>query len=303
LRGRSEEAIREAKRCFEEALAEDANYAEAYAGLADALFLLGSRRHMPMSEAWMKGRAALEKALSLNENLAEAHNTLANYLLSDYKFADAEREFKRALSLNQNYALAHHWYSVMLLEEGRLRQGTEEILQAEDSDPLSAVITYGAAVSLAYLGDTAGCEARIKKLRELGQADLYADSALGWLLWLKGDSEGAVKHIEQAVKSSSEGEILLSILGMFYGRLGLRDKARKVLEQFMGLPDDAYGKSFDLATVYAGLGEKDEMFRCLDRALEDRSLEFRTLRYLPFDPEIRKDPRYIELFQRVGLEP
>ena len=119
LRDRKEDRMRDAKRHFEEAIAEDRDFAEAYVGLADAYFLLGNYNHMPMAEAVERGREALARALALDDGLAEAHTTLANYMIHDYKFAEAQSEFGRAIALSPSYALAHHWYGIYLIEAGR----------------------------------------------------------------------------------------------------------------------------------------------------------------------------------------
>jgi tetratricopeptide (TPR) repeat protein len=108
LRDRSETGMKDAKRRFEEAIAGDAGYAEAYVGLADAYFLLGNYHHMPMAEAVEKGREALAKALELEDGLAEAHTTLANYMVHDYKFVEAQSEFIRAIEISPSYVLARH---------------------------------------------------------------------------------------------------------------------------------------------------------------------------------------------------
>ncbi len=303
LRGRSEEALREAKMQFEGALEDDPEFAQAYTGLADALFLLGSLGHIPIEKAIGEGRAALAKSLSLDEDLAEAHNTLANFLMQDYKFADAETEFVKALALNQNYSLAHHWYCILLMDMGRVGEGVEEILRAEDLDPLSAPIAYNSAISLSYLGDDAGCEARVKKLLELDPSGMYVDAAVGWVLGMKGDFREGAKRLESAVEKNPRRLDYLAQLGVYYGRLGERDKALKVLGDLADEPGEFYGKPFHLAFAYAAVGDADQVFACLDRAFNERSLEFRSLRFCPVDPDLRKDARYVEVFRRAGLDP
>ncbi len=303
LRDRTESGMKEAKRFFEDAIAEDRDYAKAYAGLADALYLLGERSFLPMAEAYEKGKEALSRALSLDDGLAEAHTTLANYLMHDYKFAEAEDEFRRAIALNQSYSLAHHWYGIYMLEAGRRQEALEEIMRAEELDPLSAVLAFIMVFLYAEVEDESETQKAVQKLKLLDSTGHRIDYTLAWVSERKGDLEGASKHMEQAVRKNPGDLEYVSILGFYYGRLGRRDKALEMLKVIEGLPKGAFGTPFFLAMIYAGLGEKDEMFRYLEAAFEERSLAFRYLRYFRFDPRIRGDPRYVALFQRANLAP
>jgi len=303
LRDRTEEGMREAKKLFEEAIAEDIGYAEAYAGLADAFYLLGEYHFMPRAEANKSGREALDKALALDDGLAEAHNTLAEFLAVDFRFTEAEDEFKRAIALNPNYSLAHHWYAICLMEEGRLRESIEEMGRAEELDPLSSALASNMAFNYALMGDEVGIQTRIKKLKELDTGEQRIHWVLGLLSEQKGDFEEAAIHMEEAIRKNPGAIGFVYALGFYYGRAGKREKATEIVQKLSGLPDGTFGKSLSMAMVHAGLGEKDEMFRYLDMAFEDRSLVFRALRWANFDPTIRKDPRYDSLFKRANLRP
>jgi adenylate cyclase len=303
LRDRKEDQMREAERYFEEAIAEDRDFAEAYVGLADAYFLLGNYNHMPMAEAVERGREALARALALDDGLAEAHTTLANYMIHEYKFAEAESEFGRAIALSPSYALAHHWYGIYLIEAGRPEEALEETRQAEELDPLSPVLALNMAAICAFLGDQAGAQKQIQKLKALDTTEQFLDSTMAWVAECRGDFEEAVSHMERAVKKNPANAQYLSSLGFYSTMAGRRDRATEILRELDRLPEDTFGKPFHLAMVYAGLGERDEMFSCLTRAFDERSLLFRVLRFSRFDPSIRKDPRYVALFQRAGLVP
>jgi TolB-like protein/class 3 adenylate cyclase/Tfp pilus assembly protein PilF len=303
LRDRTESGMKEAKRLFEEAIAEDGDYAEAYVGLADTYFLLGDYNYLPTGETNQKGKAALEKALSLDDDLAEAHNTLAQYLSSDYKFAEAEVEFKRAIALNPNNALFHHWYGIHLLELGKLDDGYEETRRGEELDPLSVALASNMAYAYSRLGDEAALQKQLKKLNELDTANQFIDFTMGLVSEYRGDFEAAAAHLEEALRRHPTNNGYASVLGFYSGRLGKQDKAKDILEKLKGLPDDVNGKPFWIAFVYAGLGERDEMFRQLDLAFEERSILFRALRYSRLDQSIREDPRYVALFRRANLNP
>jgi adenylate cyclase len=303
LRDRTESGMKEARKFFEDAISGDANYAEAYAGLADALYLLGNYRYLPMAEAVAKGKDALSKALALDDGLAEAHNTLANYLMHDYRFAEAEGEFKRAIALSPSYALAHHWYGIYLWEAGRLGEALEETRRAEELDPLSPAIATNMAYGHALLGDEVETQKRVRKLEELDPTRKFVEGAMALLAMQKGDFEAAVVHQEKAVEKDPDNAVQTSWLGFDYAKAGRRDEAVAILEKIRGLPDGTFGKPFYLAIIHGGLGEIDEMFSCLDRAFDERSVAFRVLRFFQFDPKIRDDSRYVALFQRARLAP
>lgn len=303
LRDRTEAGMREAKKLFEDAIAEDRSYAEAYVGLADALFLLGNYHYMPKPEADREAKKALEMALSLDDGLAEAHNSLAESLTGEYRFAEAEVEFKRAIAINPNYSLAHHWYGICLLEMGRYEESLEVTRRAVELDPLSPSLTSNMAYGYAELGDQAEAQRWLGRLEEVDSNGLFIDLAKAIISESRGDLEEAIKHAEEAVKRHPKDNGYLSSLGFYYAKAGRREKAVEILVKLNEPPDGTFGKPFDLAMVYAGLGERDEMFRYLDLALEERSIQFRALRYTKFGPHIRDDPRYLSLLERANLSP
>jgi adenylate cyclase len=303
LRDRTESGMWEAKKLFEEAIAEDGNYAEAYAGLADAYYLLGNYEHMPKAESMKKGKEALDRALSLDDDLAEAHNTRAEFLANDYKFAEAESEFKRAIGLNPNYSLAHHWYAILHMEAGRLQDGINETLLAAELDPMVPALALNLAYSYAVTGDTAEAERWMQRLKGLDPANLISDWALALILEQNGNLEAAAEKMEGVCQQHPNNTGYIEVLGFYYARLGRREKATEILEKLSRLPEGTFGKPFAIAIVHAGLGNKDEMYRNLEMAFNERSIAFRVLRYATFDPSIREDPRYDSLFERANLRP
>lgn len=303
MRDRTESGMKEAKKLFEEAIAEDGDYAEAYAGLADAYYLLGNYEHMPKAESLEKGRKALDKALSLDDELAEAHNTLAQFLVDDYRFAEAESEFKRAIDLNPNYTLAHHWYGICLMETGRIADAIQETRMADELDPLSPVLAVNMAWGNAARGETAEAEKWMQRLKELDSANQFYDFTLALVLEQSRDFEGAARNTEEALRKHPTNSGYVWALGYYHGLLGRHSEAVKMLEKYNALPDGTYEKPFGLAMIHAGLGEKDEMFRFLDAAYGEHSILFRVLRYAGFDPSVREDPRYARLFERAKLSP
>jgi adenylate cyclase len=303
MRDRTESGMKEAKKLFEDAIAEDNGYAEAYAGLADAFYLLGNYQYIPMAEAIENGKKALDKALSLDDKLAEAHNTLAEFLVRGYRFAEAEIEFKRAVALSPNYALAHHWYAICLMETGRMADSVKETLLAAELDPLSPALAVNLAWAYALAGDTPESQRWLQRLKELDSVNQFYDFTVALVLEQRGDFEGAARCTEEALKSHPTNSGYVSSLGFYYGKLGKRNEATKILEKLNALPDGTFGKPFNQAEVYLGLGEKDEAFKYLEPAYDERSILFRVLRYAKFDQTIRDDPRFDALFKRADLSP
>ena len=303
LRGRSESGMKEAKNDFEQAVKEDPEYAIAYVGLADTFFLLGNYRHMPLAEATRSGREALAKALALEDGLAEAHTSLGNFLVHEYKFAEAKREFERAVAINPHYVLAHHWYSIALLDMGEIEKGIEETRKAEELDPLSPLLAVNLAVACAFTGDEAGTRRQIEKLKALDATGQWVDTAMAWVAERKGDFQAAASHMEEAVKKNPGNAQYLAALGFYMAMTDRKDEAQEILRQLERSPDGTFGKQSGMAAIYGGLGDRDRMFGCLEQAFQERSLVFRSLRFQRFDPSVRDDPRFAALFHRAGIAP
>ena len=303
LRDRSEANLKEAKRLFEEAIAEDDQYADAYVGLADAYHLLSNYGHMSGVEAMKKGKDALQQALKLDDKLAEAHNTLAEYLTTDYRYEEAVQEFETAISINPNYSLAHHWFAICLIEMGDLSRSNEETMLALELDPLSAPLVGNLAYGYANAGDFAHADEQLKKLDELDPSAMFTDPFRGLVADAKGDFRSAAAYMEEAVKHNPERLWYSSMLAYCLAKIGEKEKALKMLERLTSLPDDSEEKASCLAVIYAGLQMHDEMFRQFNLAFENHTLLFRVLRYASFRKDIAADPRYRALFQRANLSP
>ena len=309
LRGRSlmtdrtENGIKEAVRLFEEAIAEDPEYADAYTGLADAYYLLNSYKYIPRELAERKGKEALTMALQLDEGSAEAHNTMAGYLETDFKFSEAESEFRRAILINPNYALAHHWYSICLLEMGRRDEAVEQTKLAQELDPLSPALALNLSYEFALSGKETEAQEQYRKLVEIDTGKQFTDWSLALMAHGKGDYLTAATHLEDLVKRRPSQYDYLSFLGYCYGKIGKTDQANEILEVLKRLPDDARDKAFNLGLVYWGLGQFDEMYRQFEISVYDRSMLYRVLRYHSDKDLVKSDPRYHSLFAKAGLEP
>jgi TolB-like protein/Tfp pilus assembly protein PilF len=279
---------------FANAIALDPNFAQAYAGMADAYALLGSAHDMfPRSDAMMRAREAAKTALGLDETLADAHTSLAFVTMHyDWDFATAEKQFRRAISLNPGYATAHHWYAYNLVALGRLEDAIAEIRLAQKTDPLSVIIGRDVGEILLFAGRDEEAIAQSRKTLEMDPNFDGAHWVLAWAYHRKGRSK---EFIEELEKSGSTG-ITLGLSAFVLALKGQREKAERLLPAFeKNLP------GIMEATVYAYLGDKDRAFASLEKVFANRDGGLIVMRVAPDLEQLRSDPRFERLARRVGL--
>lgn len=297
---RTPEGFQKALPYFEAAIQKDPNYAEAYAGLADAYRF--SMNNVSPDVVMPKARAAAEKALAINPNLAEAHASLG--LISpffNWDWESARVHLHRAIELNPNYALAHDWYAEgYLTPMGKLDESLAELRLAQQLDPLSAVI-------LADIGKTLYFARRydeaITQLRALQEMDPTAYPPAIWL-WKayveKGMFDQALDVIEKEKPHLPE-TFYLCDLAYTHARMGDSERARSELAQFLKLRgnEDPGGP----AMIYVALGEKEHAFEWLEKAYLWRSNFMSSLKVWPVYDPLRNDLRFLDLERRVKLIP
>jgi Flp pilus assembly protein TadD len=156
--------------------------------------------------------------------------------MHDYRFVEAEVEFRRAIALSPSYALAHHWYAIYLLEAGRPEEALEETRLAEELDPLSPAIATNMAFGYALLGDEEEAQRHLRKLEELDPNGRLVERAMALLAMQKGDFGAAVTHAERAMEKDPDSAVQTSELGFAYAKAGRRDKAAEVLRKISARP-------------------------------------------------------------------
>jgi tetratricopeptide (TPR) repeat protein len=301
---RTEEGFRKAIEYFSEATEKDHNYALAHAGLADSYILLGTYGVLPPKEAYAKAREAATKALELDDTLGEAHNALAT-VKSDYDWdwPGAEREFRRAIELNPGYATAHQWYGELLSNLGRHEEALAEIKRAQQLDPLSLIINAVSGRNLLFAGRDDLAIEQLRKTLEMDPHFAQAHFFLGWAYVRKGTFAEAIAEFQRAATLSPDITAYKGGLAHAYARAGKSAEARKLLSELKEESKRTYVSWYDFAAIYAGLGEKDQAFTCLERAYEqhvDRLVEAKGDPL--FDP-LHSDPRFQDLMRRIGLPP
>jgi TolB-like protein/Flp pilus assembly protein TadD len=300
---RTAAGIKKAIEQFQQAIDRDPNYALGYVGLADCYLVLEEYAGVPAKESLPKTRAATDRALQIDDSLAEAHTSSAYIYQQMWRWADAEQEFKRAISLNPNYSTAHHWFSLYHRVKRQFDYAMREIKLAQELDPLSPVISGNVAMVYLLKDDPSSAIEQCLKIIELDPSFPEAHSTLGFAYVNRGRYEEATEEFQKAVELSERASFYLNYLGYCYAVSGRRAEALRILKEL----EEKYARSeaveVYLAGVHAGLGQKDQAFAWLEKGFEQRSgqLQYITTRFSLV--ELRSDPRYADLVLRMGLQP
>jgi tetratricopeptide (TPR) repeat protein len=286
---------------FQQAIDLDPNYALAYAGLADCYMLLEQYAGVPSSETAAKTRAAAERAIAIDDSLAEGHTSLAFHYHQTWQWAESEKEFKRAISLNPNYPTAHHWYQILLEALGRNDEAFAEIKRALELDPLSPVLEVNIGEAYVKKGDLDSAMEHAQRLLQLDPNFPLAHHIRGVAYLKQRRYAEAIAEFQQNV-TNDRSAFSLSYLGYASAMAGRRDEAVAVLKELEGMYNKRESLAQYQAAVYAGLGDKDQAFAWLEKGFQARSatLVF-VVSDLTFDP-LRSDPRYTDLLRRMGLK-
>jgi tetratricopeptide (TPR) repeat protein len=286
---------------FQQAIQKDPRYALAYAGQADAYALLADFNVLPTREVMPKVRVAAAKAIELDDNLAEAHTSLAWARFHDWDWTGAEKEFKRAVALNASYPTAHLWYGDFLSAMGRFDEALAELNRAAETNPLSPVIGLGLASRLYYSHQYAAAADQAQKTLAMEPAFAPAHVLLGRVQLQKGQSPAALAELRKALDLSEGDTNELALLGYGEAVAHQTGEAKKILEQLKERSQQTYVQPMAMAMIHTGLGNRNEAFDWLGRAFEDRSAGLVYLRVDPVFEPIATDPRFAELIRRVGL--
>ncbi len=296
----TKDALNNAIRHFRQAIDIDPEYALAYAGLADAYYALSSA-HLPPNEAMPKARAAAEKALQIDEALAEAHASLALVkAFYEWDWAGAEDEYRRAIELSPGYASAHHWHGWSLALIGRLNEAILEIKQASELDPLSLEINTDLGLSFLFARQYDRAIEQFRKVIEMDPNFIWTHFFMGWAHEQRGDYEEAI-HEFQKTAQLDDSPLILAALGHTYVLSGRRDEALRVLDEMKEIRERKHVSSYHFAIIQAALGDRDEALRWLEKSYLARE---EALVWLKVDPRLdtlRTDARFIDLQRRVGL--
>jgi len=288
---------------FQQATEKDPKFAAAYAGLASSYVLLPDHVAVPVREANPKARATARRALELDGRLAEAHAVLGYCAQKDWDLVGAAQEYQEALRLNPNHATSHHWYSILLRELlGKNDEALAEIRKAQALDPLSPIIQNNIGRCLFYLGRYDDAFVEVDKALQLSPDFMLAHNMRGRLFLVQRKIPEAIAEFEKVQKKTGDTPLALGNLGYAYARAGRTNDARQILEKLKSISASGGNASFEIAFVNLGVGELDQTFIWLERAVESRDMDPRSLKTEPLLRDVIKNPRYAALLKKFGLD-
>jgi TolB-like protein/Tfp pilus assembly protein PilF/tRNA A-37 threonylcarbamoyl transferase component Bud32 len=299
---RSAQGLRKAIERFQAAVQLDPGYADAYAGMAQAYGPLGYFGYAPPGEALAGMRAAVTRALAIDDDLAEAHAARALLLaVHEWRLAEAEPAFRRALALDPSDATGHHWYAQYLSATGRHDEALAESRRAIELDPLSLVINSGFGGRLYRARRFDDAIAQCRRTLELDPAYGGARRCLAHAYTQRGAHEQAVRALERDGSGRAQVPSALADLGYVYARAGRSKDARKVITELTNRTAREYVSPYEFALVYAGLEENDRTLDWLERAGEERTPRLVFLSVEPMFDGLRGDPRFVALRRKLAL--
>ncbi|MHC4541102.1 MAG: protein kinase domain-containing protein [Planctomycetota bacterium] len=301
---RSEMDLKKAIEYFEQAIAEDPDYALAYAGLALSYGILPIYSPLPLKEAVQKGREAAQKALQIDETLAEAHASLGLIKTRhDWDWEGGEREYKQAIELSPGYAVAHRSYSFNLLFRARFDEALKEIEQALELDPVSAVVNYDLGIICFHAGQFDRAISASKRALEMDPSLIYAHVTIGDAYRGKSMYEQALIEFQKEREDSRRAHAWAEVgIGHVYAKMGKPGEAQKVLDNLLERSEQEYVSPFILACFHFVLGKNDEGFILLDQAYKEGDHWLCWLKIISDPGGVHSDPRYTALLEKMNLD-
>ncbi len=286
---------------FQKAIEIDPSYALAYVGLADAYRSLSLVGEMPSAE-FLKAKAAAQKAIAIDDTLAEAHAELGFIRFwYDWNWSAAEEQLKRALDLNPNNSATHMFYAHLLSNTGRHAEGLAEIKRSRELDPLNLRTSALEGEFLIHAGQTDEALAKLQKTLEQDPNFWFAHMFSASAYIEKGMFTEAVAEARKAREHSGGSTHPMSFLGYALAKSGKQEEARGLLDELLKISDERYVPPYHIALIYNGLDERDKTLAWLERGYEQRDPKMVFLKVEPKWNNLRSDPRFQDLLRRVGF--
>ena len=299
---RTQAAIKEGIRYFEQAIEEDPAYALAYSGLADSYALDLDYRGAPVAEGMERARAEARKAIELDETLAEAHTSLGWVtFIYDWDWTGADREFTRAIQLNPRYSVARQWHSWFLAAMGRFDEALAEGRTAIELDPASVSIRRSMGWLQYYARQYDAALENLRRALAMNPTAEETHRLLGLVYLQKGMTDDAGTAFKEALTHSENDALAFAGLGHVAVRRGRLDEAHAVLQELHDRARVRYISPVAQAGLYVALGEVDAAFEWLEKAYRDRRGWLVYLKIEPILDDLRPDPRFQRLVERMRL--
>jgi serine/threonine protein kinase/tetratricopeptide (TPR) repeat protein len=299
---RTEESIRKGIEYFRRAVEVDPTYALAYAGLSESYMPLGYWGYLRPGDAFPTVKAWAQKALELDDKLAEAHTPLGcSALLYERDLEAGLKALQRAIELNPNYSRAHQVYAEMLSWLGEFDAAADEIRQALVLDPLSAIL-HAVDGEISYFARRyeeviPKCERSL----EIEPRFSFAHYVLGLVSEELGRFEGAVGYLQASLEQAPHTFMFQAELGRAYALWGKEAEARNILQALERINGERYVSAYSFAIIHTGLRDRDRALLWLERANEERSTGMCFLNVAPAFDALRSDPQFEDLLRRAGL--
>jgi DNA-binding winged helix-turn-helix (wHTH) protein/TolB-like protein/Tfp pilus assembly protein PilF len=284
---------------FEQAIARDPDYALAYSGLADSYAVLGVFGIQAPRDMFPKARRAVDKALSLDPDLAAAHSALGHIkVMYEHDVDGADREYARAMQLDSSIALTYHRRGLMYAMQGDIDRAVAESQHAQQLEPLWLAPRTAEANHLFY---AKRYDESIQLVEQVLALDERADGARGLLirnLIAKGDYDRAIaEYDKRPLQVPGSGAFRAQALALS----GRREEALAELDRLLEQSKHRYVAACDIALIHAALADTENTFLWLERAMEDRSTQLVFLAQEPMFSALHADPRFASLVQRIGI--
>jgi tetratricopeptide (TPR) repeat protein len=290
--------------CFADATIADSLCAPAYAGLADCYGVAGFFGYIPPNDAFPKMIDAAQRALDIDDSLAEAHASIAAVnLFYRWDWQMAEKELQLALRLNPNYTTAHEWYAWYLTALGQLQEAVEQMERARRLDPLSLRNNAALGMSLYFARRHEEAIERLREGLELDPnfPDLHCNLALNFQQL--GNLDEAIREFQIALDLSGRSVEDLASIAYAYAIANRKQKARSIVSELQEISRQRYVSPVYFAAVHAGLDNRDEAFAFLDQALRERSGWLVFIRVDPWWDKLRGDSRFESLAESIVPKP
>ncbi len=297
---RTAEGFQKATQYFDQAIGKDPTFALAYSGLAASYLSLGGYSLASTREVLPEARVAALKALELDSSLSDAHEALATVHMIEWRFPDAEKEFRQALTLDPGDAGAHQGYGSFLARMGRLDEASAELREATKLDPLW--LMHGVELGKAYYYQGRYDEAikEYDKVLEMN-SDFWPAHGYRSFAYEKQNKFQEADADLQRVLAVFLHTNAKAALGELRALQGKSSEAHKIIRELQENSKKEYVSDYWLATVYVALGDKNAVFRLLENEYAEHSIWLLDLKVDPRFATVHSDPRFQDLLRRIGL--
>ena len=295
-------SLRQAVEFYHQAIEKDPKYALAYSGLAESYVLFSSYSVASGKDSMPQAKAAAQRALELDESVAEAHTALGFYLhYFEFNRVGSEREYRRAIELNPNYATAYQWLgSDNLVHRKRFDEAVAALRRAEELDPLSPIISMNIGSTLVYARRYDEAIVQVNLTLSLDPNFSYAHTILGWAFHYKGMYAEAIAEYRRSIDLAYD-PMSKAFLALSLEKQGRRAEVAKLLDELKQEFERRYVPSYALALAYIALNEKEDAFVWLEKEIEVRGSWSSAYAVAPELDELRDEPRFRAMLKRMNL--